>query len=191
MRLLVRFAVPLLALLLLTATPAQAQTPLENVTGHRSTIQQIRFCQLTGGGAPFVACLHQSEGHRQGTRGHLWPDYQRQARQLRRFINGLLRPSCDGPASCVAMVRLLAPRYGVNAQSAINVMLCESGGNPGAYNATSGASGLFQQLARYWPGRAATYGHAGASPFNGYANASVSLGMIRDTGGYSHWVCQP
>lgn len=89
------------------------------------------------------------------------------------------------------MVRLLAPRYGVSAQGAVNVMMCESGGNPGAYNPSSGASGLFQQLARYWPGRAAAYGFAGASPFNGYANASVSLGMIRDTGGYSHWVCQP
>lgn len=187
---LVRFALPLFALLLL-APPATAQTQLETVTGHRSTIQEIRFCRLTGGGPAFVGCLHAAEGHRQGTSGHMWADYQSQARQLRRFINGLLRPSCDGPASCVAMVRVLAPRYGVSAQSAVNVMLCESGGNPNAYNPSSGASGLFQQLARYWPGRAATYGHAGASPFDGYANASVSLGMIRDTGGYSHWVCQP
>lgn len=171
---------------------AEAVSHIAEVTGHRSTGAEIRFCRwTTNGGAEFISCLHVVEGHRQGMPGHRWGDYQRQARQLRRWINALITPSCSERVSCERMVRLLAPRYGVDAQGAVNVMLCESGGNPGAYNASSGASGLFQQLARYWPGRAASYGFAGASPFDGYANASVSLGMIRDTGGYSHWVCQP
>lgn len=84
---------------------------MEDVTGHRSTVHEIRFCRLTGGGAPFVACLHTTEGHHQGQPGHRWTDYQRQARQLRRYINGLLRPAIP---------------YEANWD---RVAACESGGN--------------------------------------------------------------
>ena len=182
-----------LAVCMFLPVGATAQTEAEaaTITGHRVTHAEIRFCRLAGTGAPFVACLHTTEGHVQGQPGHLWTDYQRQARLLRRYITGLIRPTCSERVSCERLVRLLAPRYGIEPNGALRVMLCESGGNPRSYNPSSGASGLFQQLARYWPGRAAAYGFAGASPFDGYANASVSLGMIRDTGGYSHWVCQP
>jgi len=164
------------------------------VTGHRATGAEIRFCRWTTAGGPaFIACLHVTEGHHQGMPGHRWADYQRQARQLRRFINGLIRPTCFGPATCPTMIRAAFERQGIGwrADEAVSVASCESGLRPTAYNSSSGASGLFQQLARYFPGRAATYGFAGASPFDPWANAMVSAGMVRDTGGWSHWSCSP
>ena len=163
------------------------------VTGHRTSLAELRFCRLAGPGAPFVACVHSTEGHRQGQPGHLWTDYQRQARQLRRFINGLVRPTCTGPSDCPAMIRTAFDRQGVGwrGSEAVSVATCESGLRPTALNAGSGASGLFQQLARYWPGRAAAYGFPGASPFDPWANAMVSAGMVRDTGGWGHWSCRP
>lgn len=101
--------------------------------------------------------------------------------------------SCSGPGDCPALVRAAFARMGVGyrGDEAVRVMMCESGGNPGARNGSSSASGLFQQLATYWPGRAATYGMAGRSVFDPWANAIVSAGMVRDTGGWSHWSCRP
>lgn len=179
-----------------TAHPAEVR--VEQVTGHRATLGELRFCRLAGGGATFVACIHATEGHRQwnhgtGTPGHTWPRYRTEARQLRRFINGLMRPTCSGPADCPALIREAFRRQGIawRGGEAVAVATCESGLNPRAYNSSSGASGLLQQLARYWPGRAAAYGFAGASPFDPWANAMVSAGMVRDTGGWSHWSCSP
>lgn len=172
---------------------AEARTAVEQSTGHRLTVAQIRFCRLHGTGAPFVACLHAADGHRQGQPGHRWADYQRQARQLRRFILGVIEPSCSGPSDCPRLIRSAFTLMGIGWRSdeAIRVAQCESGLSPRAYNGASGASGLFQQLARYFPGRAAAYGMAGRSPFDPWANAVVSAGMVRDTGGWSHWSCRP
>ncbi len=101
--------------------------------------------------------------------------------------------TCYGPGDCPALVRAAFARMGVGyrGDEAVRVMMCESGGNPGARNGSSSASGLFQQLATYWSGRAATYGMAGRSVFDPWANAIVSAGMVRDTGGWSHWSCRP
>lgn len=101
--------------------------------------------------------------------------------------------TCAGPADCPALVHRAFTRMGVGWRSgeAVRVMMCESGGNPAARNPSSSASGLFQQLARYWPGRAAAYGMGGRSVFDPWANAVVSAGMVRDTGGWSHWSCRP
>ena len=101
--------------------------------------------------------------------------------------------TCSGPGDCPALVRAAFARMGVGyrGDEAVRVMMCESGGNPSARNGSSSASGLFQQLATYWPGRAATYGMAGRSVFDPWANAIVSAGMVRDTGGWSHWSCRP
>ncbi len=101
--------------------------------------------------------------------------------------------SCWGPPTCATLVRRAFTEAGIahRAEEAVRVMMCESGGNPSARNGSSSASGLFQQLATYWPGRAATYGMAGRSVFDPWANAVVSAGMVRDTGGWSHWSCRP
>lgn len=69
------------------------------------------------------------------------------------------------------------------------VLVCESGGNPNAYNSSSGASGLFQHLERFWPGRAAAAGWAGADVFDPTANTAVAAWLLAQ-GGRSHWVCR-
>lgn len=73
----------------------------------------------------------------------------------------------------------------------LQVMKCESNGDPNAYNKTSGASGLMQHLATYWDARSQTALGYVASPFDGPANINVSAWLIyRATGGgWQHWVC--
>lgn len=72
---------------------------------------------------------------------------------------------------------------------AVRVMYCESGGNPAAYN-PSGASGLFQILAAYWPARSTAAGWPGASPFDPEANVATAAWLYYHGGGPSHWVCR-
>lgn len=78
-----------------------------------------------------------------------------------------------------------AERHGIDPVRFLRIAFCESGGNPSAYN-RSGASGLFQQLAQYWPGRAAAAGLPGADPFDPWANAEVSAWLYASSGS-SHW----
>jgi hypothetical protein len=84
------------------------------------------------------------------------------------------------------MVRALARRHGVGVATAVHVAACESGFNPKAYSHPY--AGIYQQDVRYWPSRARHYGHAGASPFDAYANVDVSLKMARSAG-WGHWGC--
>jgi hypothetical protein len=69
---------------------------------------------------------------------------------------------------------------------AYRVARCESGGDPGAYNRSSGASGLYQVIPSTW--RATPQGRAGRSPFDGYANAEAAAWLYRNYGP-SQWVC--
>ncbi len=60
----------------------------------------------------------------------------------------------------------------------LGIILRESRGDPTAYNASYGASGLMQHLAKYWSSRAAGAGFIDsnglvASPFNGAANIAA------------------
>ena len=98
--------------------------------------------------------------------------------------------SCSGGESCAALIRSVFAERGLDGNAAVRVASCESGLNPRASNGGS-FLGLFQQAARYWGGRSAQYGMAGRSAFDPYANAVVSAGMVRDTGGWSHWSCSP
>jgi len=74
----------------------------------------------------------------------------------------------------------------------LRIMQCESAGLPDAKNPNSSASGLMQQLARYWPERSASAGVPGADIFDPYANIWVSswLALASPYGGWQHWVCR-
>lgn len=72
---------------------------------------------------------------------------------------------------------------------AMQIMACESGGDPNATNRSSGAAGLFQFLPRYWAGRAANAGFAGTSPYDPTANVATAAWLLK-TGGESHWECR-
>ena len=66
------------------------------------------------------------------------------------------------------------------------VMTAESGGNPNAYNPSSGASGLFQHIPKYWADRSTAAGWAGASIWDPVANTAVAAWLsARD--GWGHW----
>lgn len=70
---------------------------------------------------------------------------------------------------------------------AMQVIACESGGDPNAKNPRSSASGLFQHLARLWPDRSVKAGWAGASIWDPEANIAVAAWLVYEGGGKGHW----
>lgn len=86
------------------------------------------------------------------------------------------------------LIRCQSERSEVGTDVALRVARCESGLRPKAYNPASGASGIFQQLSRYWPRRAKRYGFEDWDVFNGRANIIVSLRMAAHDG-WGHWAC--
>jgi hypothetical protein len=86
--------------------------------------------------------------------------------------------------------------FGDQASTATRVAECESGLNPRAYNSSSGASGIFQHLRRYWRGRVlsltSTTGRWAmretASVFNARANIIVAARMVQGSG-WGAWSC--
>lgn len=80
---------------------------------------------------------------------------------------------------------LAAQAHGVPVSRFLAVVDCESRFNPGARN-PSGASGLLQILAVYWPARAANAGFPGASPYDPVANAWTGA-WLWATSGSGHW----
>jgi hypothetical protein len=84
------------------------------------------------------------------------------------------------------MIRGLARRHGVSVATSLRVAGCESRFSRRAYDHPY--AGVYQQDVRYWPRRAARFGHRGASPFDAYPNVDVSLKMARAMG-WAHWGC--
>ena len=78
------------------------------------------------------------------------------------------------------MIRSLATRYRLDVAQAISVAECESGLNPKAYNPPY--AGVYQHTTVTWDKRSATYGHAGDSIFDAFANVDVALQMARASG---------
>lgn len=74
---------------------------------------------------------------------------------------------------------------------ALSVMACESEGNPNATNPTSGASGLFQHLPKYWSDRSFRAGIPGASIYDPESNVKVAGWLFGQSYTWSHWSCKP
>ena len=78
--------------------------------------------------------------------------------------------------------------FGPYGGAALAVARCESGYNPSAYNASSGASGVFQFLYSTW----LTTNYAGYSRFNAWANINAAHQVfVRDGYSWREWSCQP
>ncbi len=78
--------------------------------------------------------------------------------------------------------------FGSYAGAAKSVARCESGFNPGATNAYSGAAGVFQFLPSTWAGTS----QAGQSPYNAYANIRAAYEVFaRDGYSWREWSCKP
>ena len=94
-------------------------------------------------------------------------------------------PPNPGSGSVVGEIQSV---FGPYAGAALAIARCESGYNPSAYNASSGASGVFQFLRSTW----ATTSYAGYSPFNAWANIHAAYQVFsRDGHSWREWQCQP
>ncbi len=77
--------------------------------------------------------------------------------------------------------------FPADADRAVDIVRCESQGQPDAKNPRSTASGLFQHLASLWPERATNAGYPGADVFDPVANTAVAAWLAYEGGGWSHW----
>lgn len=97
-------------------------------------------------------------------------------------------PAAPAPAaaggSVIEIITAAANRYGQNPAAMIAIAKCESGLNPLAYNARSGASGLFQ----FMPGTWKTTPFASYSIFDAWASANAAAWMWQQ-GRRGEWVC--
>lgn len=69
-------------------------------------------------------------------------------------------------------------------RNALDIIECESGGDPGAYN-PSGATGLFQIKPKYW----GFLLEPGESLYDPEVNVRVAS-VIVEAGGWRHWTCK-
>jgi uncharacterized protein YabE (DUF348 family) len=95
----------------------------------------------------------------------------------------------SGAAEIEAIIREAAAAQGANADQLLRVAYCESRYNPGAYNAWSGASGLFQFMPATWAANSVRAGFGGASVWDPVASANVAAYMFR-LGQSGQWVCK-
>ena len=87
------------------------------------------------------------------------------------------------------IIRAAAARWGADESQLLRVAYCESRYNPNAFNASSGASGLFQFLATTWAANSVRAGYAGASVFDPVANANTAAYMFA-AGQARQWQCK-
>lgn len=80
------------------------------------------------------------------------------------------------------LIRCAAEHHGILPRKALYIAWRESRYQPGAYNPTGRAAGIYQHLLKYWPDRAADYGFANWSAFNARANIFVTMRMVRRYG---------
>jgi hypothetical protein len=93
------------------------------------------------------------------------------------------------PGDIQAIIQDAAAKWGADPTQLLRVAYCESRYNPNAYNASSGASGLFQFLATTWAPNSVRAGYAGASVFDPVANANTAAYMF-SRGQAAQWQCK-
>jgi resuscitation-promoting factor RpfB len=94
-----------------------------------------------------------------------------------------------GGSEIEVIIRDAAAAQGADADQLLRVAYCESRFNPGAYNASSGASGLFQFMPATWAANSVRAGFGGASVWDPVASANVAAYMFR-LGQSGQWVCK-
>ena len=98
------------------------------------------------------------------------------------------RPA-PAPADIEAIIRSAAATWGADPNQLLRVAWCESRYNPLAYNARSGASGLFQFMPATWAANSVRAGYGGASVFDPVASANVAAYMFA-RGQAAQWSCK-
>ncbi len=85
-----------------------------------------------------------------------------------------------------SVAAMIGQVFGANAPTAIRIAQCESGLNPAAANAYSGAAGVFQIMPGTWRGTS----WAGYSAYNAWANINAAHQIfVRDGYSWREWVC--
>jgi hypothetical protein len=77
---------------------------------------------------------------------------------------------------------------------AMQILECESHGDPYAENPRSSAAGLFQFLRGTWDHTAEQLGlptYAAGGPFNAADNIEAAAWLVYEGGGWGHWTCAP
>jgi soluble lytic murein transglycosylase-like protein len=100
---------------------------------------------------------------------------------------GTLVPAPSGDIQ--GIIRSAATNWGADEAQLLRVAYCESRYNPNAYNASSGASGLFQFIPSTWAISSVRAGYAGASVFDPVANANAAAYMFA-AGQARQWQCK-
>lgn len=102
---------------------------------------------------------------------------------------GTFRPPPPAGGDIEAIIRAAAAQWGADPTQLLRVAYCESHYNPSAYNASSGASGLFQFLPRTWAANSVRAGYGGASVFDPVANANTAAYMFANSQA-GQWSCK-
>ena len=72
-------------------------------------------------------------------------------------------------------------------ERAVLIAWCESRYDANANHPTSGASGLFQHIPRFWTSRSEKAGVGGADIYDPAANTAVAAWLVYSNGGWKHW----
>lgn len=113
-----------------------------------------------------------------------------EVRRVGTYVAPVAAPAYSGGGGDIpSIIVAAANRWGASADQLLRVARCESGYNPNAYNASSGASGLFQFLASTWAANSVRAGYGGYSVFDPVANANTAAMMFAN-GQAGQWVCK-
>jgi soluble lytic murein transglycosylase-like protein len=93
------------------------------------------------------------------------------------------------PGDIESIIRAAAANWGADPDQLLRVAWCESRYNPNAYNAASGASGLFQFMPRTFALNSVRAGYGGASIFDPVASANTAA-MMFASGQARQWSCK-
>jgi surface rod structure-forming protein G/transglycosylase-like protein with SLT domain len=93
------------------------------------------------------------------------------------------------PGNIESIIRAAAATWGADPDQLLRVAWCESRYNPNAYNASSGASGLFQFMPRTFAVNSVRAGYGGASIFDPVASANTAAYMFVN-GQARQWSCK-
>jgi hypothetical protein len=77
---------------------------------------------------------------------------------------------------------------------AMQILECESHGDPYAKNPRSSAAGLFQFLRATWDhaaGQLDLPSYAAGGPYDPTANIEAAAWLVSEGGGWGHWTCAP
>lgn len=135
---------------------------------------------LLGSGTPAAAPVGREDAHLRRVGGEL--------RRLH-LLNARLRQALRHAPSVQEALSLASVAYGVPRWQLAAVAGCESHQQAGAYNRSSGATGLMQFLPSTFA--ATPFGRAGLSIWSPYANVMAAAWKVREEGGFGAWTCRP